>query len=92
VFQLAVASLVPDHEAQFTDVAMEMYFKAKTLCDDVAQFALMVRHGEMNADSCYVFKKLQLAVPDGLRLAAEQHDLKLESQGTSTRKLPQLRP
>lgn len=84
--------MVPDHEAQFTDVAMEMYFKAKTLCDDVAQFALMVRHGEMNADSCYVFKKLQLAVPDGLRLAAEQHDLKLESQGTSTRKLPQLRP
>jgi hypothetical protein len=81
-FQLAVASLVPDHEAEFTDVAMEMQFKAKTPCDDIAQFALMVRHGELNADSGYVLIKLQQklfkAVPEGLRVAAEQHDLKLE--------------
>jgi hypothetical protein len=81
-FQLAVASLVPDHEAQFTDVAMEMQFKAKTLCDDIAQFALMVRHGELDANSRYVFIKLQQkllkAVPEGLRVAAELHDLKLE--------------
>jgi hypothetical protein len=79
-FQRAVASLVPDHEAQFTDVAMKMQFKARTLCDDIAQFALMVRHGEPNADSRYVFIKLQQkllkAVPEGLRVAAEQHDLK----------------
>jgi hypothetical protein len=39
----------------------------------------MVRQGELDANSRYVFIKLQQkllkAVPEGLRVAAEQHDL-----------------
>jgi hypothetical protein len=46
-FQLAVASLVPEHRTQFTEAALAMHFSAKSLCDDIARFALLMKNGEI---------------------------------------------
>jgi hypothetical protein len=60
-FQLAVASLVPDHAVQFSMAATNMRFSAKTLCDDIARFALLIKNGDLmvNPNSRFVFTYLQ---------------------------------
>jgi hypothetical protein len=60
-FQLAVASLLPDHMVQFSMDAMKMQFSAKTLSDDIARFALLVKNGDKGVDrnSRFVFAQLQ---------------------------------
>jgi hypothetical protein len=74
--------MVPDHRAHFTDVAIQMSFRANTLVDDVTRFELLVQYGELDADCNWIYRKLQeklLAVqPDLLHIASLQFDLRLE--------------
>jgi hypothetical protein len=50
---------VPNHAAQFSRAALALKFSVKTLCDDIAQFALTIRHGELAPDSQCIFGQLQ---------------------------------
>jgi hypothetical protein len=78
-FQLAVASLVPEHRTQFTEAALAMHFSAKSLCDDIARFALLMKNGEIECNSKFIFRNLQTklleARPDILSVAASQFNL-----------------
>jgi hypothetical protein len=78
-FQLAVASLVPEHRTQFTEAALAMHFTAKSLCDDIARFALLMKNGEIECNSKFIFRNLQTklleARPDILSVAASQFNL-----------------
>jgi hypothetical protein len=78
-FQLAVASLVPEHRTQFTEAAPDMQFSAKSLCDDIARFALLMKNGEIECNSKCIFRNLQTkllaARPDILSVAASQFNL-----------------
>jgi hypothetical protein len=58
-FQLALTSLVPNHAAQFSRAALALKFSVKSLCDDIAQFALTIRHRELAPDSQFIFGQLQ---------------------------------
>jgi hypothetical protein len=81
-FELAIARMVPDHRAQFTDAASQMSFRADTLVDDVTRFELLVQYGEIDDDCNWIYLKLQeklLAVqPDLLHIASSQSNLRLE--------------
>jgi hypothetical protein len=81
-FQLAVASLVPEHRTQFTEAALDMRFSAKSLCDDIARFALLMKNYEIECNSRFIFRNLQTkllaARPDILGVAASQFNLHFE--------------
>jgi hypothetical protein len=55
-FQLAVASLVAEHCTQFTEAGLDMQFSAKLLCDDIARFALLMKNGEFECNSKFIFR------------------------------------
>jgi hypothetical protein len=67
-FQLAVASLVPEHRTQFTEAALYMHFSVKLLCDNIACFALLIKNGEKKCNSKLIIRnfktKLLGARPD----------------------------
>jgi hypothetical protein len=83
-FHVSIARLVPDHETQFTETALGMVFHAKSLCDDIAQFAMLLRNGdrEVGLNTRFVFKRLQdkirTAAPSALREAQDRYQLRLE--------------
>jgi hypothetical protein len=85
-FHVSIAQLVPDHETQFTETALDMVFHAKSLGDDIAQFAMLLRNGdrEVGLNTRFVFKRLQdkirTAVPSALREAQDRYQLRLEFQ------------
>jgi hypothetical protein len=58
-FRLALTSLVPNHAAHFSRAALALKFSVKTLCDDIAQFSLTIRHGELVPNSQLIFDQLQ---------------------------------
>jgi hypothetical protein len=80
---VAVATLVPEHKTLFTEAALDMQF-TKSLCDDIARFALYMQHGEININTCFVFQRLQKkllqAKPDIFNVAAQQFNVHLEFQ------------
>jgi hypothetical protein len=41
-FPLAVTKLVPEYRIQFTEAALDTQFFAKSLCDDITRFALLM--------------------------------------------------
>jgi hypothetical protein len=75
-FQLAVTKLVPKHRTQFTEAAIDMQFSAKSLCDDITRFALLMKKGEIKCNSKFIFRNLQTKLmedrPDILSIAASQ--------------------
>jgi hypothetical protein len=83
-FQVAVATLVPEHKTLFTEAALDMQFSTKSLCDDIARYALYMQHGEIDIITCFVFQRLQnkllQAKPDIFNVAAQQFNLHLEFQ------------
>jgi hypothetical protein len=81
-FELAMARMVPDYRAHFTDAAIQMAFRADTLVDDITRFELLVQYREIDANCHWIYRKLQeklLAVqPDLLHIASLQFNLRLE--------------
>jgi hypothetical protein len=83
-FHVSIARLVPDHETQFTETVLDIVFHAKSLCDDIAQFAMLLRNGdhEVGLNTRFVFKRLQdkirTVAPTALREAQDQYQLRLE--------------
>jgi hypothetical protein len=80
--ELAMAPMVLDYRAHFTDASIQMSFRADTLVDDVAMFELLVQHGEIDADCHCTLRKLQEKLlagqPDLVRIASSQFSLHLE--------------
>jgi hypothetical protein len=81
-FQLALTSLVPKHAAQFSRAALALKFSVKSLCDDIAQFALTIRHWELAPDSQFIFGQLQdkmlEAWPDIFSVSTSRFNLQLD--------------
>lgn len=84
--ELAIASLVPDHKQHFSREGMNMTFRAESLPDDIAQFELLMKHGEIDANTKYVFdtfqSKLLDAKPEILGIAGTQYGLRLSYTGS----------
>ena len=57
--ELAIASVVPEHEAHFLKEGMAMHFRAETLADDIARFELLMKHGETDSSSRFLFDALR---------------------------------
>jgi hypothetical protein len=81
-FQLALTCLVPNHAAQFSRAALALKFSVKSLCDDIAQFALTIRHGELAPDSQFISGQLQdkmlEAWPDSFSVSTSRFNLQLD--------------
>jgi hypothetical protein len=64
------------------ETVLDMVFHAKSLCDDIAQFSMLLRHGDNEVGLNFVFKRLQdkirTAGPTALCKAQDCYQLRLK--------------